>query len=125
MLIGLGVLHPRYMKTQHIKFEILKERLILFYYNLIQHNFVLIMLSTDQICKENVHPLMMSLLTSLKVLMLATGKLLNQLFQNLCDFTGWMIYISGYKQNLVRFNLPCNESEKCIFSVVLSRPNFD
>ena len=44
------------MKTQHIKFKILKEGLSLFYCNLIQHNFVLNMLSTDPICEENVHP---------------------------------------------------------------------
>ena len=44
------------MKTQHIEFEILKERLSLFYCNLIQHNFVLDMFSNDQICEENFHP---------------------------------------------------------------------
>ena len=44
------------MKTQHIKFEILKEGLSLFYCNLIQHNLVLNLLSTDQMRKENVHP---------------------------------------------------------------------
>ena len=44
------------MKTQHIKFEILKERLSLFYCNLIQHNFVLNRFSIGQICKENFNP---------------------------------------------------------------------
>ena len=44
------------MKQQHIKFEILKDGLSLFYCNLIHHNFVLNMLLTDPICKENVHP---------------------------------------------------------------------
>ena len=44
------------MKSQHIKFEILKERLSLFYCNLIQHNFVLYMLSNGQICKVNIRP---------------------------------------------------------------------
>ena len=44
------------MKTQHIKFEILKEILSLFYCYLIQHNSVLNMLSTGQICKVNFHP---------------------------------------------------------------------
>ena len=39
----------------HIKFEILKERLSLFYCNLIQHNFVLDMFSIGQICEENFH----------------------------------------------------------------------
>ena len=44
------------MKTQHIKFEILKERLILFHCDLIQHNFVLDMFSIGQICEEYCHP---------------------------------------------------------------------
>ena len=44
------------MKTQHIKFKILKERLSLFYCNLIQQNGVLNMLSTGQLCKEKDHP---------------------------------------------------------------------
>ena len=44
-------LHSRDMKTQHIKFEILKERLSLFDCNLIQHDFVLNMFSIGQICK--------------------------------------------------------------------------
>ena len=44
------------MKTQHIKFKILKERLSLFYCNLVQHNFVLDMFSVGQICEENFHP---------------------------------------------------------------------
>ena len=44
------------MKTHNINFEILKEGLSLFYCNLIHHNFVLNMLLTDPICKENVHP---------------------------------------------------------------------
>ena len=44
------------MKTQHIKFEILKERLSLLDCYLIQHNFVLNMCSIGQICKENFHP---------------------------------------------------------------------
>ena len=46
----------RDMNTQHIKFEILKERLRLFYCNLIQNNFVLGMFSIGQICTENFHP---------------------------------------------------------------------
>ena len=49
-------IHSRDMKTQHIKFEILQERLRLFYCNFIQHNFVPNMFSTGQICKENFHP---------------------------------------------------------------------
>ena len=43
------------MKTQRIKFEILKERLSLLYCNLIQHDFVLNMFSIGQICNENLH----------------------------------------------------------------------
>ena len=43
------------MKTQHIKFEILKERLSLFYCNLIRCIFVLNMFSIGRICKEKFH----------------------------------------------------------------------
>ena len=41
--------HSHDMKTQHIKFEILNERLCLFYCNFIQHNFVHNMFSIGQI----------------------------------------------------------------------------
>ena len=51
-----SLLHSHDMKTQHIKFKILKERLSLFNCNFIQHNFVLNMFSIGQICKENFHP---------------------------------------------------------------------
>ena len=67
-------------ETQHIKFEILREGLSSFYCNLIQKNFVLNMFSTDQICNENFHPFDNGMMTSLKVWMFPTGKLLNQLF---------------------------------------------
>ena len=50
------LVHSRDMKTQHIKIEILKERLRLLYCNLIQHNFVLNIFSSGQICKEIFHP---------------------------------------------------------------------
>ena len=50
------VLHSRDMKTQHIKFEILNERLTLFKCNLIQINFVLNMLVMGRICNANFHP---------------------------------------------------------------------
>ena len=43
------------MKTQHIKFEILNERLTLFKCNLIQLNFVLDMLVSSRICNANFH----------------------------------------------------------------------
>ena len=56
MLMKSLEIHSCYMKTQHIKIEILKEGLSSFYCNLIQKKIVLNMLSTDQICKENVHP---------------------------------------------------------------------
>ena len=48
--------HSRYMKTQHIQFEILNERLSVFKSNLIQLNFVLNMLVIDRICNANFHP---------------------------------------------------------------------
>ena len=44
------------MKTQHIKFEILNERLPVFKCNLIQLNFVLNMLVAGRICNVNFHP---------------------------------------------------------------------
>ena len=44
------------MKTQHIKFEILNERLTLFKCNLIQLNFLLYMLVIDRIYNANFHP---------------------------------------------------------------------
>ena len=43
------------MKTQHIKFEILNERLTLFKCNLIQLNFVLNMLVIGRIGNANFH----------------------------------------------------------------------
>ena len=55
MVIFAPNIHSRDMKTQHINFEILKERLSLFYCNLIQPYFVLNMLSIGQICKDNFH----------------------------------------------------------------------
>ena len=57
-IVYLIKLHLRDMKMQHIKFEILKERLCLFYcnYMYIQHNFVHNMFSIGQICKENFQP---------------------------------------------------------------------
>ena len=43
------------MKTQHIKFEILNERLSVFMCNLIQLNFVQIILVIGRICNANFH----------------------------------------------------------------------
>ena len=44
------------MKTQHIKFEILHERLSVFKCNLIQLNFVQNILVIGRICDANFHP---------------------------------------------------------------------
>ena len=49
-------IHSRYMKMQHIKFEILNERLSEFKWNLIQLNFVQNMLVIGRMCKANFHP---------------------------------------------------------------------
>ena len=43
------------MKTQHIKFEILKDRLSLFYWNLIKLSLVLNIVLSGQICQDNFH----------------------------------------------------------------------
>ena len=51
----MAQVHSRYIKTQHIKYEILKERISLIYCNLTQHNSVLNMFSIGQIFTENVH----------------------------------------------------------------------
>ena len=48
--------HLRYMKTQHIQFEILNERLSVFKCNLIQLNFVQNILVIGRICDANFHP---------------------------------------------------------------------
>ena len=55
--------------------------------------------------------------------MFATGELGNQSNQIFCDLTEYMIYISEYKQTLVRFHLRSYENEKHYFSLVLFRPN--
>ena len=49
-------IHSRYMKTQHIKFEILNERLSVFKCNLIQLNFVQNILVIGRICDANFRP---------------------------------------------------------------------
>ena len=64
------------MKTQHIKFEILKERQSLFDCDLKQHNFVRNMISIGQSCKEKNHPFVEVLDDVTKLWMFATGKLL-------------------------------------------------
>ena len=50
------ILHSRDITTQHIKFEILNDRLSLFFCYLILFNFVLNMLVIGQICNANYHP---------------------------------------------------------------------
>ena len=49
-------IHSRYMKTQHIKFEILNERLSVFKCHLIQLNFVQNILVIGGICDAIFHP---------------------------------------------------------------------
>ena len=49
-------IHSRDMKTQHIKYEILDERLTLFKCNLIQFKFVLKVIVIGRICNANFHP---------------------------------------------------------------------
>ena len=49
-------IHSRYMKTQHMKFEILNEILSVFKFNLIQLNFVQNILVIGRICDTNFHP---------------------------------------------------------------------
>ena len=49
-------IHSRDMKMQHIKFEILSERLTLFKCNFIQLNFVLNILVMGRFCNAKFHP---------------------------------------------------------------------
>ena len=58
--------------------------------------------------------LFIRLVTSQEVWMFATGKLGNKSNQIFCDLTGYMIYISGNKQTLVRFHLRSYENEKIL-----------
>ena len=51
-----GIIHSHFMKTQHIKLEILNERLSGFKCNLIQLNFVQNILVIGRICDANFHP---------------------------------------------------------------------
>ena len=62
--------------------------------------------------------MMTSGMMSQELWMFATGELGNQSNQIFCDLTGYMIYISEYKQTLVRFHLRSYENEKRNFSVV-------
>ena len=66
-------------------------------------------------CNEIFIRLVTSGMTSQEIWMLATGKLGNKLNQIFCDLTGYMIYISGYQQTLVRFHLRSYENEKRYF----------
>ena len=56
IVLLLFEIHSRDMKTQHIKFEILNERLTLFKCKLIQLNFELNMIVIGRICNANFHP---------------------------------------------------------------------
>ena len=49
-------IHSRDMITQHIKFEILNERLTLFKCNLIKLIFVINKIVIGRICNSNFHP---------------------------------------------------------------------
>ena len=55
-ILKLNQIHSRYMKTQHIKYEIPNERLSVFKCNLIQLNFVQNILVIGRICDANFHP---------------------------------------------------------------------
>ena len=68
--------------------------------------------------------MMTSGMRSQELWMFATGELGNQSNQIFYDLTGYMIYISEYKQTFVRFYLRSYENEKRNFSVVFFRPNF-
>ena len=61
-------------------------------------------------------------MTSKEVWMFATGKLGNKSNQIFCDLTGYMIYISGYKQTLVRFHLRSYVNKKHYFKLYFSDP---
>ena len=58
---------------------------------------------------------MTSGMTSQEIWMFATGELGNQSNQIFCDLTGFMIYISEYKQTLVKFHLRSYENEHTMF----------
>ena len=111
--------HSRDMKTQ--KIDILKERLSLFYCNLIQHNFVLNMFSIGQICKENFHQFGDIMDDVTKIWMFVTSKFLIQLFQNFDDLTGHMVYLSGFKQsNEPKVLTYINVKKVCFFQLYFS-----
>ena len=54
-------------------------------------------------------------MASQEVCMFATGKLVNQLNHIFCNLTGYMVYISGHKQTLVKFHLRSYENDKRYF----------
>ena len=56
------------------------------------------MLSIGQICKENFHPFGDARDDVINVWMFATSKAVNQLHQNFCDLTEYIIYILGYNK---------------------------
>ena len=74
------------MKTQHTKFDILKERLSLFYCNLIQHYFELNMFSIGRICKEKFHPFVDVMDDVIKILDVWQGSVFDSIVSNLLRF---------------------------------------
>ena len=69
------------MKTQHIKCEILKERLSLFFCDLIQLNLYKICFRLVKFVEKIFIRIVMSGMTSQEVCMFAAGKLVNKLYQ--------------------------------------------
>ena len=55
-MVAYNVIHSRYMKTIHINFEILNERLSVLKCNLIQLNFVLNIRVIGRFCDANFYP---------------------------------------------------------------------
>ena len=54
-------------------------------------------------------------MASQNVCMRAKGKLVDQVYQKVCDLTEWIIYIAWYKQTLVRFLLRSSEIKLLFF----------
>ena len=61
----------------------------------------------------------MSGMMSQEVWMFDAGKFVNELYQNICNLTVYLIYISEYKQTLVRFHLHSKEGDHYVILLVL------
>ena len=72
------------MKTQHIKFEILKKKPKVYSLAILYNK----IFSICKIYKENFHPFGDVMDGDIKIWMFATGKRLIQLFQKFCTLTG-------------------------------------